>query len=355
MPRVVLDPSLGVLASAFGCTRRGASHKRSDTVCQDAYLLADMSAAGFPMLLVAIADGHGGNGHERSHIGAHLALQATMQSLGWLLLGAAKNAECARDQLSDFASQTPRSESLCPDGAIFPADFRRNFHEHFPRMVCRLWREHILFHGKESGDEDEVLADPLFPMRYGTTLLAAVTMDESILLARIGDGDFVLLGQDEHGGWMFQHPLALSDDLVGGETRSLCSNDAWRFFRTETIARNGVSMLALSTDGLRNAYEDDASFHNLLLGVLRNIRAYGSFSASTVLPEYLDRFSSYGSGDDITLAGVCFEPRPADDAASEEGAASGVRGAGCTPELVQQTAHASSRQDERAVTEDSGV
>ena len=307
MPRVVLDPSLGVIASAFGCARRGASHKRAGTCCQDAHLLADMSISGFPMLFAAVADGHGSKQHDRSHIGAHLALQAAMQTLGWLLLGVRQDVESACDSFSNEAKAPSPSDSECLDKEALVSNLTRNFRDHFPRMLCRLWRELICLHGKNRADPEATLSDPLFIKRYGTTLLVAALIGDAVLLAQIGDGDIALLGKDEKNELQVSFPLAGTDDLVAGETHSLCSEDASRLFRTGIRPRNGVSMITLSTDGLRNAYEKEESFRNLLVGIRDNIRAYGSTTANGVLPEYFDRFSDHGSGDDITLAGIYLE------------------------------------------------
>lgn len=330
MPRVLLDPSLGIVASAFGFSRRGASHKRAGTHCQDAHLLTDMSIAGYPMLIAAVADGHGSKQHDRSHVGAHLALQAAAQSLGWLLLGVHQDAErTAADAPCDAVpepSEPPSEENPDPEGAPSEApplpsgattecldketlvsNLTRNFREHFPRMICRTWRELITSHGRSQGNSEDALSDPHFQKRYGTTLLVSALIGDVVLLAQIGDGDIALLGKGEGHEWKIDYPLASEDDLVAGETHSLCSEVAAQLFRTGIRPRNAVSMITLSTDGLRNAYEKDEDFQNLLLSVHANMRTHGTKLASSVLPEYLDRFSEQGSGDDITLAGFYLE------------------------------------------------
>ena len=330
MPRVLLDPSLGIAASAFGFSRRGASHKRAGTHCQDAHLLTDMSIAGYPMLIAAVADGHGSKQHDRSHVGAHLALQAAALSLGWLLLGVHQDAErTAAGALCDAVpdpSEPPSEEKTAPEGVPAEApppppgaaaecldketlvsNLTRSFREHFPRMLCRAWRELIHSHGKNRGDSEDALSDPLYPKRYGTTLLVSALIGDAVLLAQIGDGDIALLGKGEGNEWKFDYPLASENDLVAGETHSLCSEGAPQLFRTGIRPRNAVSMITLSTDGLRNAYEENEAFRNLLVRILGNMRAYGTKPATRVLPEYLDRFSDQGSGDDITLAGIYIE------------------------------------------------
>ena len=174
-------------------------------------------------------------------------------------------------------------------------------------MLCRAWRELIHSHGKNSGDSEDTLSDPLYPKRYGTTLLVSALIGDGVLLAQIGDGDIALLGKGEENEWKFDYPLASEDDLVAGETHSLCSEGAPQLFRTGIRPRNAVSMITLSTDGLRNAYEKDEDFQKLLLSVHANMRTHGTKPAAAVLPEYLDRFSERGSGDDITLAGIYLE------------------------------------------------
>lgn len=260
------------------------------------------------MLIAAVADGHGSYQHDRSHIGAHLALQATVQSLGWLLLGIHQDAEINLERESYEQKSDRRQDKLeWLDKEIIISNASRSFCEYFPRRLCRTWRELIGFHGRSIGDSEEEISTPDFSKHYGTTLLVSALIGDVILLAQIGDGDIGLLEKRETEEWEVSFPLNSKNDLVGGETHSLCSSDASKLFRTEVISRSNISMITLSTDGLINAYEEDCSFKNLLITILDNNMVYGTKSATSVLPKYLDHFSSYGSGDDITLAGIYLE------------------------------------------------
>lgn len=306
MPRVILDPSLGIVASAFGVSRRGASHKRSSSPCQDAHLLTDMSIAGYPMFLAAVADGHGSKEHDKSHVGAHLALQATVQSLGWLLLGFSKDVEGPFDGcICGQEPALPLTESEFSDKKKSAHEYIARFENYFSKLVCRTWNDLIRFHDREVSNSEETISGSSLSKRYGTTLLVSALIGDFILLAQIGDGDICLL--TEKGELKIPFSFKSDCDLVAGETNSLCSENASKLFKVKTMPRDDILMVALSTDGLRNSYEEDGSFRNLLFKMLENIQFYGVKTATNVLPQNLDHFSAQGSGDDITLAGFYLE------------------------------------------------
>ncbi len=283
---LIVDPVLDL--AAFGCARRGASHKSEadPKPCQDSHLILSGSSAGAPYCIAAVADGHGSEKHDRSQIGSFLAVQAAARAL------------------------------LEFHGAFAGAGIttlRRSFTSDFPRRASRAWQADVRCHylqdnpeppGKSPGSAPDYR--PVYS-RYGSTLLAAMIVNDTLLLAQVGDGDIVLI-LDGGGA---EQPLAAPDSLVGGETFSLCSPDAPNLWRTATVELHSVRFLALSTDGLRNAYENDEPFYSLLAKMGENIEEFGARKSAGVVPDYLDRFSLRGSGDDITLVGIQLGKRAA--------------------------------------------
>jgi len=281
MDYFVHDPVENVCA--FACARQGASHKMQDVApspCQDAYLISSGAVAGRSYVIAAVADGHGSPRHDRSHIGAMLASQTAVTVFQTLLV--------------DNQEQDPDTLKLA-------------FTDSFPAKVTQEWRKAVEKHLTHQGGA------PRDYKRYGSTLLMAGIVDRLLFLAKLGDGDIVVTNRDQHQG----EPLSVKGNLVAGETFSMCTEDAEKHFIALTMNLSDVAFVTLSTDGLRNSYESSDAFFRLLTGVQQNIEQYGLVRASSILPQHLDRFSTQGSGDDITLVGLrvgdppeCSTPEP---------------------------------------------
>lgn len=265
---LVADPVQKV--SAFACACQGASHRSGDnpTPCQDAHLLVSGSAAGLPYLFAAVADGHGSAKHDLSHIGAQLAVQAALQVFQKIM--------------RDYGTQ-PISDIVV------------GFKATFPKFVAKAWQKLLEDEQPNTAKEQDART------RYGSTLLVIAAFKKVLLLAQIGDGDIVLFRNDQTEP---SEPLTYDDQLVGGSTYSLCSPEADKFFRVKSLPFADARFITLSTDGLRNAYADTGAFHRLLEAMHSNIDQHGLTQAANIIPEYLDRFSEQGSGDDISLVGI---------------------------------------------------
>jgi len=174
----------------------------------------------------------------------------------------------------------------------------------FPRLVVRRWREMVRddFRSRAISSKDEaVLEGDATPYsRYGTTLIAAIVTETNVIYAQIGDGDIVLLRADE------SYELLSPNDqnLVGGSTLSLAGDEAARRFSCGNSSVAGLRGLFLSTDGLRNCYEDDDAFVRLLSAIATMVSKEGIDLSLNVIREQFVQFSRNGSGDDITLAAV---------------------------------------------------
>src|SRR5512136_1291357 len=169
--RETVPVSVPPLGWACGCTRRGSSHARDGRPCQDAHALWSSSFLGEPLLVLAVADGHGGERHDLSHCGAALAVQAAVGEV--------------------IASRPAPSG----DGGVQPGPRGRG--EGFHHRITGRWKEEVRADaerrtgipvGEEAGKE-------LFS-RYGSTLLVAVIDGSEGWVGRIGDGDILLVRPD---------------------------------------------------------------------------------------------------------------------------------------------------------------
>jgi len=271
---------------AFGCSRTGASHIRINQPCQDAYSIWSGSIAASPLMIIAVADGHGDQRHDQSQYGATLAVKA------------------ATDELFDLFSHFGLEEATTA--------LKSNFKSDFPRLVERRWRNSVLQDAQVrlNLETDSVDEGSLYS-RYGTTLLVALVMPNVVLIGQIGDGDVLFVRADGTVDRPFQRDIS----LVGTVTHSLSSQDAL-LWQTATREIEEDNVLMLSTDGLFNAFADEEQFQLHATSLSERISKYGVGAVYSKLPEWLDDYSIKGSGDDITLAVAYI--RPANLKRSEE-------------------------------------
>ena len=273
------DPTLGW---AFGCSRTGASHTRTSRPCEDAFALWSGSCGAVPCIAIAVADGHGDPRHDQSGAGAALAVHAAIDEL----------AAFHRSHVQTLPYQIRRSE--------FKADF--------PRRVTRRWRESVqadarqreivLSPGTGQAGEDYV--------RYGTTLISALIMADSILLGQIGDGDIVFVRPDGS----VECPIPSDTLLVGKETQSLSSRDAHLLWRIATLDRGEGGVLIAATDGVSDSFEgsDNEEFLKFIKSLVSRVKEFGIENVAGSMKGWLDRYSELASGDDMTLVFVSISP-----------------------------------------------
>ncbi|MGB7788476.1 protein phosphatase 2C domain-containing protein [Methanoregula sp.] len=288
------DPGLGW---AFGSSRTGASHLRSDRPCEDAFALWSGTSGAIPCIAAAIADGHGDFRHDQSRAGAALAVHAAI------------------DELVSFH----RIHGETASRVILRSEFRADF----PRRATRRWREAVL------GDAQRRQID-ILPQdgsrsgdfsRYGTTLIAAMVLADTILIGQIGDGDVVLVRPDG----TLDTPIPADTTLMGAETRSLSSRDAHLLWRTATLDRGAGGVLIAATDGVSDSFDgsEGEEFRKFITSLAARIRDFGIESVAGSLSGWLDRYSELASGDDMTMVFVCINPsagtcEPGPDPAPED-------------------------------------
>lgn len=264
---------------------RGFSHVRAGTVCQDAYRITAGASAGLPWIAAAVGDGHGDPRHDRSDAGAALACSAALAVIEQFIDG--------------FAD---------PGDALLDGEAERRLHDalkhDFGRRVSTEWRERIKqdHESRETGRE-RAADNAVDSSRYGTTLLAVVVVPTRIWAIRLGDGDILVRSLDGQIAVLFPE----RDDMVGGQTLSMSSPDARILFQIESRCISEIDGFFLCTDGLRNACEDESRFIDLIAYFSQLIeQGNGVFSGK--LPSDLERVSTEGSGDDVTLVVGLLEP-----------------------------------------------
>lgn len=273
------DPSLGW---AFGCSRTGASHIRSSRPCEDAFAIWSGASSAIPCIAIAIADGHGDPRHDQSRTGSSLAVRAAI------------------DELTDFHRMHMHT---IPQHIL-----RSEFKSDFPRRVTRRWRESVQADAlqREIALTQAPGTGPDEYVRYGSTLISALIVADTILIGQIGDGDVILVRPDG----TVECPIPCETRLVGSETHSLSSRDAHLRWRTATLDRGAGGVLIAATDGISDSFDgsEGEEFLKFVKSLVARVNEFGIESVAGSMKGWLDRYSEMASGDDMTIVFVSINP-----------------------------------------------
>lgn len=271
---------------ALGKTVRGAMHERTGLPNQDALHIYPSSGVG-PPLVLAVSDGHGASRYLRSDRGAKFA------------------AKIATTLLRKVAAKYRGEGDL--------SLLRGLADEHLPKAIVRDWKYSVqsdLDRTPLSSDELAQLAaregfgvrsslekDPT--LAYGATLLAVLVTDGYLMYLQLGDGDILTVSDEGH----VMRPVPKDDRLIGNETTSLISDQAWRDFRSYVchVGDTPPALVLVSSDGYANSFQDDAGFLKTGSDLLEMMRAEGAEAIKRNLAIWLAEASQSGSGDDIAL------------------------------------------------------
>ncbi len=140
-------------------------------------------------------------------------------------------------------------------------------------------------------------------LAYGATLLSVLVTDSFILYLQLGDGDILTVSETGQ----VERPMPRDERLLGNETTSLSSEQAWRDVqvRFQVTAGTPPALILLSTDGYANSFRDESSFSKVGSDLLDLLRAEGVDKVNDSLKLWLAEASQAGNGDDITLGIIC--------------------------------------------------
>lgn len=278
-----MQPSPHFPWNVFGSSVPGASHVRTQTRNQDAIDWLARYGGHQPLIVLAVADGHGNPRYVRSYLGAQLAVQA------------------AKTTLSDLAAESYRTGNLMA--------VKQLAEQQLPHLLVRWWQRAVDEHLAATpftADEVEqlgaaVAANPR--LAYGSTLVAALATNTYLLYVQLGDGDVVLVNA---AGQPARPPLPRDERLFADATTSLCLPDAWRAVRTylQPLAGHPPVLVMLATDGYANSFEHEQGFLAAATDILDMLQQHRHDSVQLLrgqLQSWLRATSDQGSGDDISV------------------------------------------------------
>lgn len=262
-------------------TRTGASHARRGVVCQDASGWCSLKdKSGHPVHLMVVADGHGGKRYIHSDVGSRLACELSLNLV---------------------AEQLSHSSSVGRDAG---QRWQEWLEGSFAKAIHRRWLTAVESHWQEDRIKTEASEVPYSPLLYGTTIALVIMTPAWWAHTGLGDWDLVRVGSD---GEVELASEEQEEDQTGGETTySLCLSNAPRHFAARTAVHPITEQetpfsLLLSTDGVRKSCSTDADFF-AIVRYLCEAEQPRQGDAAVQLSSDLDRISSQGSGDDVSVA-----------------------------------------------------
>ncbi len=257
------------MITIFGDWAQGASHNRAGIEWQDHWRKVDYIKG---VNIIAAADGHGSEKCPFSAEGARMATKVFCN-----LLSEYYNSYDDLNALETFLNR---------EGDI-----------KLSRTIDMAWKEEVLRNQERNGRDIELPEREIYTL-YGTTLLGMMITESFVFTLQIGDGDIVYV--DKKG----VSYVADADRLLGVETHSLSSDNAWKNSVTAVINRDIDSelpyMYMLSTDGFANSFENKGAFFNTCREYYEMINTHGIKAVKAHLKGWLSETSAYGCGDDIT-------------------------------------------------------
>ncbi|CAK6690975.1 protein phosphatase 2C domain-containing protein [Synechococcus sp. CBW1107] len=283
-------------------SRTGASHRQRGHHCQDnvAQVLS-RSRDGAPVTVVAMADGHGHPRHFLSDVGSKQACRvATLTVSEWL--GDLRLQEGVRTDLEHCRQQLARE---------LPGRIQR----HWTSAIQQHWRQQQRTMPAPAGTTQPLTSQPLEPeamdsqafsrLPYGCTLAVLVLTPQWWAVTGLGDWDLVRVSSDGVARLLSEER---SPNPETESTASLCQADAAQAMaaRTQMTGLEPDSepfAVMISTDGVRKscgATTDYLTWATELVTSLQRPSAGAPMRSD--LSQRLDRLSSRGTGDDVSVA-----------------------------------------------------
>lgn len=268
----------------FGAKVMGASHKRSNTPCQDNFHIESLNRNRW---VISVADGHGSSKCPRSQIGSEIAVKVFCNIIKKY---ANKYGNRNEDELISFLNREGEmrvAKDICEEWQLrVEKDFEKNTDDSIKDEEGKYKKENIY-------------------TLYGTTILGMLITDNFVFSFQIGDGDINFVSKE--GIEQLVHP----EKFLGTETHSLSKINAWRN-AVSSVMRRGIKdnlpyMYMMSTDGFINSYVTEEDFEKTCYGYYQMIQEHGAKKVEANLGKWLNETSELGCGDDITLVMAYFE------------------------------------------------
>ena len=284
----------------FNKTCQGASHIKSNKVCQD----CSFSESTPELSIALVSDGHGGERYYRSHIGSELACEVSSDLIRIFV----------RQMPSDFFVGAPLTQygvngECCGQPSKKHIDALRQL----GNSIIAKWREKIEAHAKEnpiSAEEMSMVPEEYhrdltdknrLAKVYGCTLIGYVQTPSYWFGFQIGDGKCFSFHQETG-----PKELIMWDDACFlNKTTSLCDSYASEKIRYSFQGDGDFPFAVfLGSDGLDDSFGEDKNLVNFYIQVLKLAYKSSPENVEDVLAADLPILSKRGSQDDMSIAAI---------------------------------------------------
>ena len=289
---------------AFSASARGYLHIKKDIPCQDSSGCYEDPDGRY--YAIAVADGHGDPTCMRSDRGSRIVVDVALDCLH-------EFADSCLLSMQEGQYAGLLDELLVPGHS---EDIVRRLSD----ALLARWYDAVLQDLDQEPFTDEELeragsfaalyqSGRELEHAYGTTLIAALMIDDLLLLLQQGDGRCVLLHEDGSAS----EPIPWDARCHENVTTSVSDTDAAESVRHAIVrlydADPRVVACLLGSDGVEDAFRNEEGrwdYHRRLCMKLTEIRSAKSRRADfeQLLADELPVFSEDGSGDDVSVAGL---------------------------------------------------
>ena len=262
---------------------QGESHIQRGTPKEDAAAVIRLD----DRIVGAVSDGHGDPRCMRSQVGSQLAVDIVLELLrDWSFEGALDDAALIDSRLTALAH-----EIIDRWNQAVEAHFREN----------PLTEEELQNAGNM---RSSYLQGRHITHIYGSTLIALLRLEDSLLLLQKGDGHAVVIDRE---GRVDDQVIPWDDRCYLNVTTSLCDSDApdtftWRLLFPEEV--ENIAAVLLGSDGVEDSFSNPelmGAYYGLLAAeCVEN----GEEATEKAMLSDLAEMSKYGSKDDISVVGL---------------------------------------------------
>jgi hypothetical protein len=277
----------------------GHSHLKKQKPCQDSSLCVIEK----DYLLIAVADGHGGDQYFRSDRGSEFAVETVKECMA--------NADFRKrleetienkNKQHDKALEKEQNALIYQLKSSILSNWSKRAHNDFcsdPFNDAEL--EAVPEKYVEKYKKGEKIESA-----YGSTLIAALLTTRYLLVMQIGDGNCVVVEKD----LKFKFLAELIDKKCFlNTTTSLCDGDALGAFHHVLILNkdempNLPAAVFIGTDGVDDSLGNEEGLYSFYRTILKGFSEKDTETAKNELFAYLPRLSEKGSGDDVSVAAI---------------------------------------------------
>jgi serine/threonine protein phosphatase PrpC len=297
------DAAANIIWRGIGASVKGASHEQKGLENQDHIRWHDEGPGQLPLIL-AIADGHGGDKYFRSAAGSRLATEIAIHELRQL----ATQSEPRPEEADKFNLSTIKrfAEERLPQSLV--QAWEKAVKEDL--MNSPLCEEELAKLADKAGASQRTAVEKNNILAYGATILAVLVTRDFILYLQLGDGDILCVTEEMES----IRPLPSDERLIANETTSLCAPNAWRDVRVRfspIIDGQPPLLIIAATDGYSNSFVSEQGFRSIGEDYITMFQSLPHDTFAKKLEFILKTTTHDGSGDDITV-GLIKRMEPSD-------------------------------------------